>query len=253
MMMMMTYDDHWEKLNEINRIARPSKSAYDRKPPTISIDMQKQVTDEYSKMITILSKFKRFKKFLQHVKIRIRFFDDSDLDNLVEFGYAHTIKNIICLPIELYSGWNTETRVKLLIHESIHIYQRYFPFEFNKLLIDEFDLTVIGFSTKLHPNSRFNPDINDIVYDDDGIYRVMVYKSANPRNLADSKLLEKRISPKSRESKYAKIMMHYKHHHVQKEHPYEVFACILSEYMCNLKISRSCNSCDILTEWLQEL
>ena len=72
-LMTTVYDDHWEKLNEINRTARPAKNAYHRKPPTISIDMQKQMTNEYSKMITTLSRFKRFKKFLQHVKIRIRF------------------------------------------------------------------------------------------------------------------------------------------------------------------------------------
>ena len=202
-------------------------------------------------MINILTKYKRIKTFLNEIQIRIRFFDDSDEYDVIEFGYPHTVRNTICLPSSLYSELNKERRVKLLLHESIHIYQRNFAFEFNKFLTEEFDLSIINFMKCLHSNSRYNPDINDIVYADDGLYRVMIYNSTNPTSLEDSKLLEKRFVPKTRRgSKYEAIIHHFKRSGIQTEHPYEVFACVLSDYMYSRNCT--CELCMILHNWLSK-
>lgn len=244
----MFYDDHWKELNDINKRSRASKSVYDQAPASISSNLQKQITEDYADMIKILKNFKRFKTFLEYVKIRIRFFDDSDDDNVIEFGYPHTLKNTICLPTNYYTELNREKKVKLLLHESIHIYQRNFPFEFNKFLTEEFNLTVINLNKNLHLKSRYNPDINDLVYADDGLYKIMIYNNENPKNLADSNLLEKRISRKTRESSYENIIYHFKHAGVQEEHPYEVFASVISEYMYSNYCS--CILCNKLEKWL---
>lgn len=248
----MFYDDHWENLNDINKLSRASKDIYDRELGSISITMQKQITEDYAGMINMLKKYKRFKKFLNEVQIRIRFFDDSNKHAVIESGMPHTIRNTICLPIHSYKLSSKEERIKLLLHESVHIYQRNYPFEFNKFLTEEFDLSVNNLTESLHPNSRYNPDINGIVYADGGLYRVTVYSNTNPKSLHDSKLLEKNIMPESRrESKYEKIIQHFKHVGIQIEHPYEVFACVLSYYIFS-KRACNCRQCMILQNWLKE-
>ena len=247
----MFYDDHWENLNHINKLSRASKDIYDRELGSISMKMQKEILEDYAGMIKMLKKYKRFKKFLDEVQIHIRFFDDSDEDAVIESGMPHTIRNTICLPIHEYTLLSKEERIKLLLHESIHIYQRNYPFEFNKFLAEEFDLSVNNLTESLHSNSRYNPDINGVIYADGGLYRVMVYNNTNPKSLDDSKLLEKKILPDSRreESKYERIIQHFKHVGIQTEHPYEVFACVLSYYIFS-KGSCTCRQCMILRNWL---
>ena len=243
----MFYDEHWENLNEINRKSRPSKHIYDQKPERISNHLQKKIENDYAHMIKTLKKYKRFKVFLDSVEIRIRFFDDSDYYQSIEFGYPHTIMNTICLPIS-YSDLEKPRRIKLLIHESIHIYQRNFPFEFNKFLTEEFDLNIVNFSENMYANSRYNPDINRLIYADDGLYKVMVYNKKAPKSLVDSTLLERRISPKTRESNYERLIDHFKNVGVQEEHPYEVFACVISEYIFSKDCS--CTLCEVMKQWL---
>ena len=238
----MFYDEHWRSLNAINRKSRPTKDIYDRPPPPITIRMRKQIAADYSEMLTILRHYSRFRVFPREVPIRVRFFDDSDEKNSVEFRYPHTIRSTICLPVGLYSRMEKEKRIKLLLHESIHVYQRFYPFEFNKLLIEEFNLNVINFSHKLHSQYRYNPDINDLTYGDEGFYRVMVYKNANPQNLGDSESIEKRTVPETRtpdapdvpDTAYEELIKDFTragNGGIQNEHPYEVFACVLSEQM----------------------
>ena len=62
--------------------------------------------------------------------------------------------------------------------------------------------------------------------------------------------MEKNIMKESsRESKYEKIIQHFKHVGIQTEHPYEVFACVLADYIFQ-KGSCNCEQCMILYVYL---
>ena len=90
--------------------------------------------------------------------------------NKYENGMPHTRGDIIILP--KYTDDNEDFLTKLLIHEKIHIYQRFFP-----KLCDTY-ITHLGFKKhkKVVKNDRIraNPDIDDWIYKDtDG----QIYKS----------------------------------------------------------------------------
>ena len=98
-----------------------------------------------------------------------------------EQGFPHTRKDIIFLPIDnIFS----KSLVKLLIHEKVHIYQRY---NINK--IDEL-LKLNGFTKYKtrdnYPLIRANPDLNNWIYKGpDGYAMYYEYNSIEPTNIED--------------------------------------------------------------------
>lgn len=87
-----------------------------------------------------------------------------------ENGLPHTRHDIIILP--KYKDDDDDFLTKLLIHEKIHIYQRFFPKLCNTYI------TNLGFTKykKIEPNDkiRANPDIDDWIYKDSA---GLIYKS----------------------------------------------------------------------------
>lgn len=101
--------------------------------------------------------------------------------DIYENGYPHTRSNIIFLPRSLIYSDNL---VSTLIHEKIHIYQRY-----NSNRIDEL-LKINGFTRyKTRDNYsliRANPDLNNWVYKGrDGIPMYYEYRSETPIGIDD--------------------------------------------------------------------
>ena len=82
------------------------------------------------------------------------------LKNDIEYGWPHTLANIIMLNANVL---NSNDLLTTLIHEKIHVYQRYFPLQTHILITDYWKLEIkdtLQNTTKL----RNNPDINNFVY-----------------------------------------------------------------------------------------
>jgi hypothetical protein len=136
------------------------------------------------------------------------------IDSIYEEGFPHTRKDIIFLSPKIID-YTDDILIEILIHESIHIYQRY-----NKTAINSYLLTngyKISRNRNTEPLIRANPDLDEYIYTDKNneemIYK---YKSINPININD-------IIPS------------------KNEHPYEVMAYEISEKYNKLKMLKYVN------------
>ena len=131
-----------------------------------------------------------------------------------ENSYPHTREDIIFIHISIIKNVNTLKDyykfVGLLIHEKLHIYQRY-----NNIAVDKF-LEKLNIRHKYHRKEfkliRANPDLNDWVYQHND--KLMLYEYANefPKGINDIK------------KKYSKY-----------EHPYEMISyTIENEYLVKM-------------------
>jgi len=179
----------------------------------------------------ILNKYAR----LKHTPYQIVFFKDETIEN----GYPHTVKDTIMLPLKYYFNISEKhSRISLLLHEFIHVYQRSHPFEFNHLLIRTLGLKVDNFIDAYYRNTkRSNPDINALLYDEGGFHRVMLYNTQpKPTSLADAQVHTSSSSSSSSitETGYSRLVKNYAQRvHIQSEHPYETMACILAHMLYN--------------------
>jgi hypothetical protein len=220
----MIYDKYVSLMNKIDK-NRNVRNMYNYKPNIYQIqpDLKQKMTLIYDKIgLNIqLSKYKR----LNRIEYVVEIFDDR----LIENGYPHTVGNKIMLPINYYFSLDRMQRMLLLIHEVIHIYQRYNPFDFNCFLVKKLGLKVVNLSMKdFQETKRTNPDINGILYDEGGKYNVMIYNSMHPKNLADASVRQFTTESASL-NKYNSIISHYRNTvTIQHEHPYETLACILA-------------------------
>jgi hypothetical protein len=105
--------------------------------------------------------------------------------------------------------------LKTLIHEKVHLYQRYYPFE---------TANFISMHLKLEPLdkiehfllARNNPDINSFVYGRDNYIIIQTYNSLQPFSLADSASMKHFYNGTTAITE-------------EKEHPYETMAYLLAE------------------------
>ena len=105
-----------------------------------------------------------------------------------EDKYPHTRQDIIFIHIDILKSINNSKKyydfVALLIHEKIHIYQRY-----NNIKIDNL-LSNLNIERK-YPRMYFrliraNPDLNDWIYIDENKQLMMsIYNSGFPKNIND--------------------------------------------------------------------
>ena len=104
---------------------------------------------------------------------------------------------------------------RILIHESIHIYQRYNITEINKYLKD--NKYTVSRRRDSEVLIRANPDLDDYIYKDkDGKEMIYIYKSSMPNGIND-------IVPN------------------KNEHPFEKMAYEISEEYGKFKISKYIN------------
>lgn len=111
-----------------------------------------------------------------------------------ENGYPHTRENVIFLTKNVL---NSENLTSILIHEKIHIYQRYNEKLFNEILnemnynrihYDEIELAFFNGNLKINPALiRSNPDLNDYIYYDINNQKLMgfYYKNNTPSGIND--------------------------------------------------------------------
>lgn len=108
------------------------------------------------------------------------------VSNTYEEGFPHTRANIIFLSPVILNLNNSEL-IKTLIHESVHIYQRY-----NKEAMNDY-LYKKGYSISRIKDSRVraNPDLDNYIYKNrDGKELVAYYKTENPKGIGDIILIE---------------------------------------------------------------
>jgi len=110
------------------------------------------------------------------------------VSNSYEDGFPHTRSNIIFLSPVILNYSNSEL-IKTLIHESVHIYQRY-----NKETIDKY-LYKNGYSiSRLKDKNskiRANPDLDNYIYKSrDGKELIAYYKTDNPKGIGDVVIIE---------------------------------------------------------------
>jgi len=108
------------------------------------------------------------------------------INNNYEEGFPHTRNKIIFLSPNIIN-YNDIELTKTLIHESIHIYQRYNKKEIAKYLADN------HFSFSRHKPLvsliRANPDLDKYIYKDkNNIELVAYYNSKNPNSINDINL-----------------------------------------------------------------
>ena len=109
----------------------------------------------------------------------------SNYNNNFEYedGLPHTREDIIFLSEKIIPNKNNENFVNTLIHEKIHIYQRY-----NYLIIEKIINKLGYFNSDYKKNirSRSNPDLNENIYiNNNNEILECVYKNNNPININD--------------------------------------------------------------------
>jgi len=116
---------------------------------------------------------------------------------LYEGGFPHTRKNVIILPKRLIFSPNL---MKILLHEKVHIYQKIYSDDINNYLnYYKFKKTNIKYN-----NSRANPDIDNIIYQDQNNNIMCCLYNNNPKNIMD--------------------VTYYPINNEKYEHPYEFMA-----------------------------
>lgn len=100
-----------------------------------------------------------------------------------ENGFPHTRENIIFIPDKIIPNTVTIDLVNTLIHEKIHVYQRY-----NKYIMDVI-LNNMGYeiTTEYNPKKRANPDLDYNTYYDrnKGVLLQCYYNSDRPNSISD--------------------------------------------------------------------
>ena len=141
--------------------------------------------------------------------------DSEDKIYRYEEGLPHTRKNIIFLSTKVIN-YSEDELIKILIHEKIHIYQRYNEKLF-KNIINNMGYTEISnineISTDTLKYIRANPDLDKKVYKNitDGNLMLCLYNSDRPNGINDVVIKDYSL-----------------------EHPYEKIAYEISEYIHNM-------------------
>ena len=256
--MWFTYDQMFSEMNSLNRAARPSKRVYFQRNPRLSKAQKQTFQEDFHLMKESMLKHQRMRNFFTQVQVKVKFFDDANTVNSIENAYPHTVGETIQLPIHDYFRKSQSNRVILLIHECFHIYQRWDPFAFNKLLIEILGLAVIGFTMKMHDDQRSNPDINRLTYAIGDQYNVALLQ---PRatNLARSSVHTFKVpgiksdGSGASASLYTDLVEEFqkRNYPVQVEHPYETMACIFAVYIYESQSwDGSSSDVKLLNSWL---
>ena len=186
-----------------------------RKVKTITEYIEKSSEDiipftEEQKNI-IISSVKYANQYLkQHPLIQFEYFRNTPwqfilTNGFYEQGLPHTRGAYIFLSKSFFS-LSTEAQINTLIHEKIHLFQRFYK-ELVKKDLEKEDYKEYCLR-KEYPGIRANPDVDEYIYYHPSKYlMVATYKSDYPENIQD--ILETSV---------------------HKEHPYEEFAYNVAKY-----------------------
>ena len=136
----------------------------------------------------------------------------SDNGGKYENGLPHTRKHIIFLSQDVLN-YSEDEIIRLLIHEKIHIYQRYNEALFKTIIYNMGYTDSHDIPQEKLKYVRSNPDVNNKIYKNKNTGELMIclYRSDKPQNIND-------------------IVTH----NYSMEHPYEKIAYEISEYIYNV-------------------
>ena len=154
----------------------------------------------------------------------------------VENNFAHTQKNIIVLPYNFMTN-SRKSLIKTIIHEKVHIYQKYNMISTVSLFMNYWGLLLYDY--KKHENQRANPDINhmNFTYYDPLVNSYVTLHTQytnNAKSLYDSVLTKRQVKHSSNE----KSLIYYsllQNNSYQKEHPNELMACLIADMIVDHK------------------
>ena len=229
---------YYKSMNEIDKKLHLNIDYFEDRN-FISIDNDKKtVLNKTTDVVKLLlSPF----MYISKINYKIHFF----IDDNIEYGLPHTHGNTIFLPYKSFFRRNLHQQSELIIHELIHIYQRYYPIHTHKLLFNTWNLNIYSTRNffKYKDDIRCNPDLNNIMYHSKKLY-YEIYQSDNVNTLKDTILQREYVTSNNdknihEDDKYDKMLNEFDKYHninVQKEHPFEVMACLLAYYIANDKL-----------------
>ena len=180
------YDNYVKNLSRYDLIARnvDSNKEYIQKIGYCA----KNFTENQKNIINICCEkaddfFKKYNELLdgkQIAKIKWKFALTDKYDNYeYENGLPHTRKDIIFLSDKMIPESETPDFINTLIHEKIHIYQRYNELIIDKMLSDKLKINKIVYT---NPRKRANPDLNNNIYKNDKNEIMQCYYNSNTPN-----------------------------------------------------------------------
>ena len=148
------------------------------------------------------------------------------LGDSIENGYPHTLHDIIFLPHDFFNDnepchvkqKNDHKKLKIIVHEKVHVFQRKFPFAAKLLMHKVWNYTVFDFMEN-YVDARNNPDIDGVIYKNScngpGFYMAYLPNTSPSLSNAAIKAVDK-------DGKTSAISERY-------EHPYERMAYEISD------------------------
>lgn len=116
----------------------------------------------------------------QIAKIKWNFALTCKYDNFeYENGLPHTRKDIIFLSDKMIPETETSDFVNTLIHEKIHVYQRYNESTVDKMLSNKLSINKVVY---FNPKKRANPDLNNNTYQNEKNEILQCYYNSNTPN-----------------------------------------------------------------------
>lgn len=208
-------DAFFKRLTSFDLLARQSHSTahYKKKYLTSIIDFsqeEKLGLEDFVKKADIMTK--RYNKL--H-RIPWRF---VKLSQGTEQDYPHTLQQYIMLPYNFISNTciSLKEKVKTLIHEKIHVFQRTYPSETRLLIRSYWGFRPVCLSPQQLAQKRTNPDTDENIYERNLKTCLQEYKTEKPNGLYDSYLNKDCVE--------------------SYEHPFEQMAYILSDILVEGKM-----------------
>ncbi len=178
------------------------------------------------------------------------------INDNIENGFPHTIKDVIYLPKKLLDRINNsrnEDIIQTLIHERIHLFQRAHPNE-TEILIGLWGFVGSPYVDELQRN---NPDLNGINYSYQGSVILQKYNSPKPSSLMDSAVVAMNKDKDFESPIKSATVLGFPNVVKQFEHPYEIMADLLAYIIVHLETLdeniKNNNKVLILYDWLRSL
>ena len=150
----------------------------------------------------------------------------DSVDGAIEGGLCHTIGDIIMFPSDFF-GYSMNRKIRLLIHEKVHVYQRMDPVWASDI-IQKWGMTAMGEHGSLgwmEDIRRHNPDLDLFDYGFSGVGRLVELYTGDKSLLDSSTFLVKDNGEQVFVSSASEIDM--PPYIGQIEHPYEIMACMI--------------------------
>jgi hypothetical protein len=159
------------------------------------------------------------------------------IEKTMEKGYPHTLEDVIILSPRFFD-MNKHDQETTLLHEKIHVFQRKYPIETHKLILDVMGFQIKKPSDDMIIHRRNNPDLNELTYGKDDYHIMQVYNSFSPKDISDSKtvmikdntsdIINRQVSPEA---------LGVPPDTIQLEHPYEIMASYLPQMIIKKKMN----------------